>query len=156
GKSVTFFKTFHPGRRRATARIRVEGTRSVSVGGARRDVYVVRGETRKIRCSEIDGPEYRAYKEVWYYDPESATVIYYEYEWLDPGIGDEFFDYRLVSLRMPDGQAPAVPSAPSASAPIAPDTGAAPAPEPEPETASAAPPPDDPPWDDLKKVSTGT
>jgi hypothetical protein len=50
GKEISFRKNFQPTDGKAKARIRVKSTKSVTIAGVTRHVYVVTGETRAIKC----------------------------------------------------------------------------------------------------------
>jgi hypothetical protein len=91
GKEISFRKNFQPTDGKAKARIRVKSTKSVTIAGVTRHVYVVTGETRAIKCSDIQSPGDRGFEEVCWYDPNLAAVVHYEFNWTDRGSRDDTF-----------------------------------------------------------------
>ena len=99
GKEVLFRRNFRPVSGSAKSKIRVAGTRTVTVGGAERQVYVLKGETRKLNCST--GAK-RGFDEEWWYDPALGAVVHYEIAWGTTQTSEFLnFNYDLVKATVP-------------------------------------------------------
>ena len=126
GKEISFRRNFRPLRGKAKSKIKVVGTKTVSIAATDRLVFVLEGETERLWCRKSTV----GFNEVWWYDPGLAAVVHYEIKWVDqPTMGVDF-DYSLVKATFPQGTriaraAPAAKPRPALPAPgpaIAADT----------------------------------
>ena len=113
GKEISFRRNFQPTDGKAHSTIRVVGTRTVTVAGVAQHVYVLKGETRNLKCIR-DDQQPRGFDEVWWYNPALGATVHYEISW----IGTETkpfldFEYDLVKITVPDSLPPMASAIPA-------------------------------------------
>ena len=107
GKEIAFERDFVPTNGEAKSRIRVVGTKTVTIGGTAQQVYVLEGETRDLNCDDPGQGERRGFNEVWWYNPALGAIVHFEIAWVDT-LSSPFLDFKydLVRVTTPSGIAP--------------------------------------------------
>jgi len=144
GKKATFTRRLRREDDPAESEIRVVGTRTATVAGVSRTVFVLNGRTNNVACYEYQSghPELMTFDEVWWYAPDIDAVVHYEVTWRHIEQRGQNVSYDLKSITFPGGAVvarqsppvdrdrPAPPPAPVAKArpAVSPPVAARPAP----------------------------
>ena len=70
---------------RSKAKITVTDRKTVTVLGHSREVFVLEGETTKLKC---DANRKRSFTETWLYDAGLGAVVSYELKWVNSPVPD--------------------------------------------------------------------
>jgi len=92
GKEISFRKNFRPIDGKAQAKIRVTDIRTVTVLGHSRKVYVLEGETTRLKCANRRS---RSFNETWLYDAALGAVVQYELKWVNNPVPGMDLSYSL-------------------------------------------------------------